>query len=1239
MLKSILTFVFLSMLSLSVFSQEICDNGIDDDGDNLIDLNDTTDCACTGLGGTANVTSYIPNSDFEQTACCPSSWSQLNCAQGWSQATDATSDYMNTCNFMPSGVTSPALNPNGGGAGFAGFIAMGGWQEYIGSCLNQPLIAGTQYQMTLDISAHLTDGSLLDCGPINFSDLNLTLFGNQDCNSLPVSTSGCPDGLVGSGSTVSWVTLGSANYVPSNNWGSVTITFTPNANMNAIIIGSPCTLPADYGNSGSATCFPYFAIDNLLLTTSAALNGLTVTDSGSFYTGDATLNASIDTSAGSFQWYINGVAISGATDTILDLMPFSCTLSTDTFTFVQTVNGNCASSSFVISSGPPIANFSTNDICVSSVANFLDLSGTSPSGSPITSWSWDFGDTSPPDITQNPNHPYSQPGTYTVELIVSDGPCSDTTSIVIQVDSLVNVTSNSTNESTCGTCDGTAIANVSGGVAPYFYSWNTVPVQATQNIANLCGGTYYVTITDSSNCPQVIDTIVIISNTTAPPPVVTPAGPFCTTDPTLNLITSSIGGIWSGNGITDVVNGTFDPATAGIGAHQIIYADSGSCPGSDTILIVVNSVFDATINLAGPFCESGASTILTAVDLGGIWSGVGITDSIAGIFDPVVAGIGTYTITYGIAGNCGDTQTVNITVDPDADATINLVNPVCLVSPMFDFTALQPNGVWSGNGITDVVNGTFDPAIAGIGVHTITYGIAGACGDTQTTNITVANQFVATINLAGPFCESSTSTILTAVDGGGVWSGNGITNTNNGTFDPVTAGPGTHTITYEISGACGDTQTVDIVVIPDEDATINPIDSACVLDVPFNFTSVEPNGIWSGNGITSANAGTFDPGIAGVGVHVITYTIAGACGDAQTTNITVTPQDDATITAVGPFCVNEPSVNLTSVTNGGMWSGIGITDPTNGVFDPSVAGPGTHTITYTTPGACGDTDTEDVIVNPLPQVIFSTDTTSLCEFPAQAFMFFDSTVTLGGIEDSLLFWDFGDGTNAGGFAAANDTVFHTYTNSGVYDVTLTVTSTTASGGCTNDFTEIAFVEVFENPIADFTMNPNPVSMFDPLINFIDQSTVFSQPATYAWDIGGLDSMFSSNFNYIFPEDTGNYLIILTVTDKEGCVNTVTNIATVTGEYGIYIPNSFTPDGDGLNDGFFPDGFGITDGDYSFMIFDRWGEKIFESNTKFEPWNGSYKGKLVQNGVYVWRLEFRDINGEFHKEMGHATVIR
>ena len=110
-------------------------------------------------------------------------------------------------------------------------------------------------------------------------------------------------------------------------------------------------------------------------------------------------------------------------------------------------------------------------------------------------------------------------------------------------------------------------------------------------------------------------------------------------------------------------------------------------------------------------------------------------------------------------------------------------------------------------------------------------------------------------------------------------------------------------------------------------------------------------------------------------------------------------------------------------------------------------------------------------------------------------------------------------------------------------------------------------------------------------------------------------------------------------DNNGCENTITKTAIVTGEYGIYVPNAFTPDFDNLNDGFFPNGFGISEKNYTFFIFDRWGEIIFESHEKFAPWNGTYKGKLVQNGVYVWKLLFTDINGKTHTELGHVSIVK
>jgi len=781
-------------------------------------------------------------------------------------------------------------------------------------------------------------------------------------------------------------------------------------------------------------------------------------------------------------------------------------------------------------------------------------------------------------------------------------------------------------DATCGNCDGTATINPVGGAAPYTYTWNTVPVQTTQTATNLCAGTYIGTAFDASGCLQVSDTVVI--STTAGPaaPVVSPAGPFCTGDAALNLTTTGTGGTWTGTGITNAANGTFDPATAGVGSFQIIYTDGGVCPGADTITIVVNNVADATITPVGPYCPNDPMVVLTAVSLGGVWSGTGITNTTTGEFTPSVAGPGTHTITYGITGSCGDTNTVNIIVDPFLDATITAVGPYCLADPAINLTAVDIGGVWSGTGITNTAVGTFDPATAGAGTHTITYGIPGTCGDTQTTNIVVSSALDASITPAGPFCESDPSTtLLPMVDPGGVWSGNGITNTATGAFDPATAGPGTHAITYGITGSCGDTQTVNIVIIPDADASITPVGTICIADPAFNLTAVDPNGTWTGNGITNGGTGTFDPAVAGAGTHTITYTIAGACGDVQTTNITVVAQDDATITPAGPFCEDASSVNLIAATLGGIWSGNGITNPTNGTFNPATAGPGTHTITYTTPGACGNSDTEDIIVNALPVVDFTVDFPTACESPQHTFEFSNLTIPAGGIVS----WDFGDGGGATG-----DIVTHTYSNAGTYDVTLTVTGT---NGCVNSLTKANFITVYPNPVADFSINPNPASMFDPTVHLTDQS--YTNIVSWYWDIGGLDSSYMANPTYTFPEDTGHYLIQLTVVDNHGCISTVANTAIVLGEFGVYVPNAFTPDGDGMNDGFYPSGFGITDEDYSFMIFDRWGERIFESHKTFVPWQGTYKGKIVPNGVYVWRLMFKDINGKEHTKVGHVSIVK
>ena len=786
-------------------------------------------------------------------------------------------------------------------------------------------------------------------------------------------------------------------------------------------------------------------------------------------------------------------------------------------------------------------------------------------------------------------------------------------------------------DANCNQCDGTATVTPSGGTAPYTYSWNTTPVQTTQTANNLCPGTYIVTFTDNSGCLSGTDTVIINQLAGPNPPVITPAGPFCLSDPLINLTVSNPGGTWSGTGITNPTTGAFDPNAAGIGSHQIIYNDSGACAGADTINIAVNASADATINPAGPFCLGNAPVNLTSVGVGGVWSGTGITNTANGTFDPMTAGVGTHTITYGISGNCGDTQTVNITVVPNDDPTITQVGPYCPLDPPVNLTAATGGGNWTGTGITNATNGTFDPNVAGAGNHVITYTIPGPCGGTDTMTIAVNGSLNATITPVGPFCENDPSLLLTAVDPGGVWSGTGITNTANGTFDPMTAGSGNHTITYGIPGSCGDTQTVDILIIPNADATINPVGPFCINDPVINLTAVDPNGVWSGNGITNPALGTFDPGAAGVGTHTITYTIAGACGDTKTTTIVVTPLDDPTITQVGPFCVSEPQLLLSAATPGGTWSGTGITNPAVGSFSPAAAGPGTHQIIYNTGGTCFDIDTIDIVVNPLPDVQFTVDTLQVCMVPATPFEFVNTTDTTGGMVGTTL-WNFGDGTTGSG-----DTVLHTYNAPGVYNVALTITSTPAAGGCSNTLIKNSFVEVYANPTADYITTNNPTTVFDPTVHFIDQSYV--NITNWHWDIGGLATTNNQHHSYTFPEDTGTYLVTLTVTDNHGCQNMIADIVIIKGEHAVFVPNAFTPDFDGINDGFHPTGFGVSNIGYEFYIFDRWGEKIFESNTKFEPWYGDYKNKLVPNGVYAWRLIYKDLNGKIHKATGHVTVTK
>ncbi len=304
--------LFFLIISLGGSSQEICNNGIDDDGDGFIDLNDSIDCIC-GFTPPAVVPSLIPNSSFEIMSYCPNDFFQLSAANGWIQATSGTSDYMNSCGFIAQTALASGLVPFPDGNGIVGGYILQDYKEYIGSCLTSPLLSGIPYKIKFHIASSpmAADGEICSEDSIKYGSLNITIFGANNCSSLPVSGAlDCPNI-----SDPSWNILGSVNYLPVSSWREIEISFTPTININTIMIGAPCNLPGNYPQFFDPECYPYFFYDNLILNDLSFFGLVKISKTGHYCMNNQILTANISstvTSTTNLQWYKNGIAISGA---------------------------------------------------------------------------------------------------------------------------------------------------------------------------------------------------------------------------------------------------------------------------------------------------------------------------------------------------------------------------------------------------------------------------------------------------------------------------------------------------------------------------------------------------------------------------------------------------------------------------------------------------------------------------------------------------------------------------------------------------------------------------------------------------------------------------------------------------------------------------------------------------------------------------------------------------------------
>ncbi|MEJ6797394.1 MAG: PKD domain-containing protein, partial [Crocinitomicaceae bacterium] len=233
-------------------------------------------------------------------------------------------------------------------------------------------------------------------------------------------------------------------------------------------------------------------------------------------------------------------------------------------------------------------------------------------------------------------------------------------------------------------------------------------------------------------------------------------------------------------------------------------------------------------------------------------------------------------------------------------------------------------------------------------------------------------------------------------------------------------------------------------------------------------------------------------------------------------------------------------------------------------------------------------------------------------------------------------WDFGNGNSSQQFAFAG----HLFDSVGCYNVSLTVES---NDGCIASYTENNAICILENPIAAFTANNQIFSTLEPAYVQFTNASVFAD--NYYWQFGDYTNSIIENPNHEFFDVPNNFVVTLTASNHIGCQDTATMIISVIQDIALYVPNSFTPNGDENNQSFKAVlSSGFKPGAFQMLIFDRWGELVFESFDENAGWDGTYGagpyGRECQIGTYTWKITAIVLaTGETKLFVGHVNLIK
>lgn len=765
---------------------------------------------------------------------------------------------------------------------------------------------------------------------------------------------------------------------------------------------------------------------------------------------------------------------------------------------------------------------------------------------------------------------------YTIQATIGSG-CfaTNTTQVIVNTPPAISV-----NNATI--CNG-QIATLTASNA-ISYLWTDGASTNSHTFSPTTTSSYTVTGTSNNCTASAIGNVVVNIN----PTISVNNYSICSGQTASITASGATNYTWDPAG-TNFIGSTFTVSPSANTVYQLIGATNG-CTTSTSFSITVGSNLSVSVNNSTICPGQSATLIATSSATNYVWSNS--ATSATNIVSPAVTT--NYTIIANYAG-CTGSNVANVIVSSPPVINITGNNTICIGQS----TTLFASGASSYTWDTGIANNTINVSPASNTSYSV-IGSIGSCTGSAIYNVSVMPSPTLSFSGNTSICSGQTTTL------------NALGATNY-TWQPinvlgnlVSISP-TITTNYTVigeNGTCVSSTIITVNVNQNSPLSISNSSICNGYSVTLSSGVTAQSYTWS----TGANTASINVSPNTTSVYSVSLTTASGCILNGTTAVVITPAPLITITGNANLCLGQTTQLSASGAPNYTWlpgnytsSQISITPNTSGVY----------TAQYNNINGCTSSATILVTVNTPPQLSFNIPNKLFCK---------GENVNLNVQGSAATSW-----TVNGNYYGGNNITINPVSSTNIY-------VTSSNGACSSS-------SVF------------PIKVTSLTASFITKSNYVDYPATVIftntsqnyistyWDFGNGNTSTESLQPSVYYENPGIYLVALITTDSLGCKDTAfyrIEAGCNTGD--IYIPNTFTPNGDGNNDVFkIYGGYCLTS--FSCSIFDRWGNELIKLNTLSDTWDGTFKGQLCELGTYNYLIKYTLYNGKSLTKTGVINIIK